>query len=139
MMFLGVIVPKVEISFGEVADKWTILEIKCERLVDQSQIRNVMNEKLGLKETVDELIAVPGVQEQLEKLLATNRTIWDQMDEIYELKKTGPRYSDLTFEITVENQRRAFLKREIDRLMNSEFHEEKSYFVKPNQVVIDGD
>jgi hypothetical protein len=138
-MFLGVIVPKVEISFGEVADKWTILEIKCERLVDQSQIRNVMNEKLGLKETVDELIAVPGVQEQLEKLLATNRTIWDQMDEIYELKKTGPRYSDLTFEITVENQRRAFLKREIDRLMNSEFHEEKSYFVKPNQVVIDGD
>ena len=131
--------PKVEISFGEVADKWTILEIKCERLVDQSQIRNVMNEKLGLKETVDELIAVPGVQEQLEKLLATNRTIWDQMDEIYELKKTGPRYSDLTFEITVENQRRAFLKREIDRLMNSEFHEEKSYFVKPNQVVIDGD
>jgi predicted nucleic acid-binding Zn-ribbon protein len=139
MMFLGVIVPKVEISFGEVADKWTILEIKCERLVDQSQIRNVMNEKLGLQETVDELIAVPGVQEQLEKLLATNRTIWDQMDEIYELKKTGPRYSDLTFEITVENQRRAFLKREIDRLMNSEFHEEKSYFVKPNQVVIDGD
>ena len=131
--------PKVEISFGEVADKWTILEIKVERLVDESQIRNVMNEKLGLHETVDELIAVPGVQEQLEKLLATNRTIWDQMDEIYELKKTGPRYSDLTFEITVENQRRAFLKREIDRLMNSEFHEEKSYFVKPNQVVIDGD
>lgn len=131
--------PKVEISFGEVADKWTILEIKCERLVNESQIRNVMNEKLGLQETLDQLVAVPGVQEQLEKLLATNRTIWDQMDEIYELKKTGPRYSDLTFEITVENQRRAFLKREIDRLMNSAFHEEKSYFVKPNQVVIDGD
>ena len=131
--------PKVEVSFGEVADKWTILEIKVERLVDESQIRNVINEKLGLQETVDELIAVPGVPEQLDKLLATNRTIWDQMDEIYELKKTGPRYSDLTFEITVENQRRAFLKREIDRLMNSEFHEEKSYFVKPNQVVIDGD
>jgi hypothetical protein len=139
MMFLGAIVPKVEVSFGEVADKWTILEIKVERLVDESQIRNVINEKLGLQETVDELIAVPGVPEQLDKLLATNRTIWDQMDEIYELKKTGPRYSDLTFEITVENQRRAFLKREIDRLMNSEFHEEKSYFVKPNQVVIDGD
>jgi len=138
-MFLGVIVPKVEISFGEVADKWTILEIKCERLVDESQIRNVMNEKLGLQETVDELMAVRGVQEKLENLLATNRTIWDQMDEIYELKKTGPRYSNLTFEITVENQRRAFLKREIDRLMHSEFHEEKSYFVKPNQVVIDGD
>lgn len=131
--------PKVEISFGEVADKWTILEIKCERLVNEGQIRNVINEKFGLQETIDQLVAVPGVQEQLEKLLATNRTIWDQMDEIYELKKAGPRYSDLTFEITVENQRRAFLKREIDRLMNSEFHEEKSYFVKPNQVVIDGD
>lgn len=131
--------PKVEISFGEVADKWTILEIKCESLVDEGQIRNVTNEKFGLQETIDQLVAVPGVKEQLDKLLATNRTIWDQMDEIYELKKEGPRYAELTFEITVENQRRAFLKREIDRLMNSEFHEEKSYFVKPNQVVIDGD
>lgn len=138
-MFLGVIVPKVEISFGEVADKWTILEIKCESLVDEGQIRNVTNEKFGLQETIDQLVAVPGVKEQLDKLLATNRTIWDQMDEIYELKKEGPRYAELTFEITVENQRRAFLKREIDRLMNSEFREEKSYFVKPNQVVTDGD
>lgn len=131
--------PKVEISFGEVADKWTILEIKCESLVDEGQIRNVTNEKFGLQETIDQLVAVPGVKEQLDKLLATNRTIWDQMDEIYELKKAGPRYAELTFEITVENQRRAFLKREIDRLMNSEFREEKSYFVKPNQVVTDGD
>ena len=131
--------PKVEISYGEVADKWTILQIKSERLVDEGQVRNVMIEKQGLQTSVDDLIGVSGVQDKLGKLLEANRAIWDHMDEIYRLKKKSARYSELTFEITVENQRRAFIKREIDLLMNSDFHEEKSYFVNPDQVVSDRD
>ena len=138
-MLLGDTVPKVEISFGEIADKWTILQIKSARLSGESQILNVEREKSGLQPIADQLLQVPAALEQLELLLKTNKLIWDQMDEIYQLKETGPRYAQLSLEITIENQRRAFLKREIDILMNSDFHEEKSYFSNPGQVVVEGD
>jgi hypothetical protein len=121
--------PLVEISNGELADKWTIIQIKTGLLVNPDQLKNLSIEASRLEPLVNELSANAEVQSLISRLKDTNLVIWNLMEKLYELHSDlNASYLSLTIEITEYNQKRAFLKKEIDTLSKSSFTEAKSFF-----------
>jgi hypothetical protein len=70
------------------------------------------------------------------ELKEVNLEIWRLMDALYSLDAPSAEYAELTWEITIQNQKRAFLKKGIDLEMKSTFSEEKSFFSQPNQRIV---
>ena len=129
--------PKVEISNGELADKWTILNIKCEQLNNPTQISNAKLESEALMFQVQELQCYEGVRELIANLYEVNLEIWHLMENLYRLKPPfDEKYVKLTVDITKQNQRRAFLKKDIDRVSKAQFTEAKSFF-EDNSYIVD--
>jgi hypothetical protein len=126
--------PQVEVSHGEVVDKWTILEIKSVKLIDPVQLKNVALEMESLNLVIREFI--DDISELHKDLFQTNLHIWNLMNDLYSLdESSGIDYVEITLEITRFNQRRSFLKKEIDKNCKSDFSEAKSYFENESQVL----
>ena len=123
---------EIPVSFGEVADKITILEIKSERIGEPFKLDNVRRELQALRavwsrrfpnlpEDADALVA---------RLKATNVALWDIEDAIRAQERDasfGPEFVRLARAVYRKNDERASLKRRIDELLDSPFREEKSY------------
>jgi hypothetical protein len=126
--------PHVEVSHGELVDKWTILEIKSVQLLDIEQLMNVKREMNAMSPAIQEFI---GSISQLHKdLFETNLMIWNLMNDLYNKDDShGSQYVALTIDITKFNQKRSFIKKEIDQFCKSDFSEAKSYFENRNQVI----
>ena len=73
--------PRIEVSVGELIDKITILEIKQERITDETKLSHV-NAELGiLRATVEkDSISVP--EELVQELKQINTELWDAEDVI---------------------------------------------------------
>jgi hypothetical protein len=128
--------PIVEISNGELADKWTILNIKCEQLNNTDQISNAKLESEALMLQVQELQRHEGVVELIEDLYKVNLKIWYLMENLYRLNPPfDEKYVKLTVDITKQNQRRAFLKKDIDRASKAQFTEAKSFFEDDSYIM----
>ncbi len=121
----------VPVSFGEVLDKITILEIKSERIADPTKLKNVRLELSELSRTWDE--AVPGqesIAELRRQLKAVNESLWVIEDDIRDQEAAqdfGPRFIELARAVYVTNDQRAKLKKDINLALGSRFVEEKSY------------
>lgn len=118
---------KVEISNGELVDKWTILTIKLERISDEAALKNVIQERNELTEGVQQL-KVSG--ELIKSLLEANISLWDIEDKIREkerLQEYDDEFISLARSVYIMNDLRAGLKREINETTNSLLVEEKSY------------
>jgi len=127
----------VEISNGELADKWTILEIKTSLLTNPNQLNNLSIEISRLEPMARELSENAEVRFLITQLKETNLIIWNLMEKLYTLNtQMKAEYVELTLEITEYNQRRAFLKKEIDALSQSSFTEAKSFFENPEFVIV---
>ena len=119
------------ISIGELIDKLTILEIKLDEIVDREKLDNVRREyETLLAATPSALLANSDLAELRERLKGVNAELWRIEDEI-RLKERAQDFSDefiaLARAVYVVNDRRAALKREINRLSGSALVEEKSY------------
>lgn len=119
------------ISFGEAADKITILTIKSERLTDAAKLENVRKE-LGLLGAAFKAQApqVPGFDDLFAQLKAVNEKLWVIEDDIRGCDARGdfgPDFIALARAVYKTNDRRAQIKRAIDALLGSEIREEKSY------------
>ena len=77
--------PFVEISNGELADKWTILEIKSTLLKNPNQLNNLSIESSRLEPLVKALFANSEVRSLITQLKDTNMIIWNLMEKLYEL------------------------------------------------------
>ena len=128
--------PLIEVSFGELVDKYTILEIKSEHLVRDSQKAVVTTELKSLKRDLDKCLHNENVPSIARELKSVNLKIWFLMDELYSLDAPSAEYAQLTWDITIQNQKRAFLKKSIDFEMNSRFSEEKSFFSQTDQRIV---
>lgn len=132
--------PRVEISYGDFFDRYTILLVKRDRL-PSSQHVNLENELESYRAELSRLEISGRIEKVIEDLHHVNKSIWDEMNKLYELASNSkPASGDLvqlTIDITALNQRRAFLKREIDISFVSVFSEEKSYFSDSDQLLID--
>ena len=128
--------PTVEVSFGELIDKYTILQIKYEHLSLESQKAMVYTELSSLKPDVDKCLQNDNLLGIARDLKDVNLKIWFLMDELYSLDAPSAEYAQLTWDITIQNQNRAFLKKTIDSEMGSRLSEEKSFFSQTNQRII---
>lgn len=121
---------KVEISDGELLDKISILQIKLERILDESKLRNIRTEYEALTETGVNLLEDEQVSVLYKKVKAINETLWDLEDDIRMKEKArafDEEFIRLAREIYKTNDRRAEAKKEINLLTGSLFVEEKSY------------
>ena len=120
--------PLVPVSWGELIDKITILEIKVERLRQPDAVANARRE-LAL------LLAALGPEDaDLDRLRgelgAVNRGLWDIEDRIREKEALQSFDSDfiaLARAVYRSNDERARIKREINLLLRSAIIEEKQY------------
>jgi len=118
--------PLVPISVGELIDKITILEIKEERITDESKRVNVQHELEALRS-----IEVPNVSTDLvDELREVNRSLWDIEDAIREKERISEfdeRFVELARSVYFTNDRRSRIKRSINEISGSNLIEEKSY------------
>ena len=121
----------VPVSYGEAADKLTILAIKSAWLSDSGQLANVRKEHALLEAALfgaikrsDEFNAL------FAKLKSVNEALWDIEDDIrrHESRNDfGESFVCLARAVYQNNDERAALKRAINTLLGSELNEEKSY------------
>lgn len=120
-----------EISAGELMDKITILEIKKVKITDPEKQVIINKELNSLHSTYQtSLTPSPELQEQITKLKTINLKLWDIEEgkrECERQKDFGDSFVQLARSVYIENDNRAKIKAEINRLTNSTISEVKSY------------
>lgn len=120
-----------EISYGELVDKITILEIKSERISDEKKRENIYAELEILMRIFEQYIGNRSDVIQLKKRLKTTNThLWDVEDAI-RVKERNKIFDDefiaLARSVYHINDERTKLKHTINILMKSYIFEEKLY------------
>jgi len=120
--------PHVPVSWGELLDKITILEIKVERLRQPDAVANAKHELALL------LAALGQTDAELDRLRgalgAVNRSLWDIEDRIRQKEARHEFDADfiaLARAVYRSNDERARIKREINLKLRSAIIEEKQY------------
>lgn len=119
------------VSFGELIDKITILEIKSEQIRDAAKLANVREELQILDRLwhMDENSRTD-ISAERAQLKRINQALWDIEDEIRLKEKTqafDARFIELARAVYVTNDQRAAVKRAINLKLGSKLVEEKSY------------
>lgn len=118
---------KIEVSIGEIVDKWTILSIKALNITDKDKLKNVFTEKNYLNIVIEPEILLDPLTD---KLLQVNQALWKVEDDIRLCEKDRDfslRFIELARSVYRINDERAYIKKEINMKYGSEFVEEKSY------------
>ena len=120
-----------EISAGELLDKITILEIKLVKIKDKENLLEINKEYEFLIETKNSNIKLTQSLENLIiQLKEINLKLWDIEDEkrICEKNKDfGQAFIDLSRSVYLNNDKRAKIKSEINKLLDSNIKEVKQY------------
>ena len=121
----------IPISPGELIDKITILEIKRESIVDKEKLSNINLEYKVLLETLENKIIASNEIDSLRiKLKTINKKLWDIEDQLRDLERSKTFNEDfikLARSVYFTNDERSEVKKSINKLLNSEIVEEKSY------------
>jgi len=127
--------PVVEVSYGELFDKVTILEIKEREILDEQKKNLVMVELSILSKSIEAILANNNaIRDELLALKAElgdiNWKLWQVEDAIRE-KETAQQFDEtfihLARSVYTLNNARIVVKTKISRLLNSHIVEVKSY------------
>ena len=117
---------KIEVSNGEIVDKYTILKIKLTKVDFETQkYNNILNEYKLLKEVLD-LLDIPF--DLVDDLYDINSKLWESEDNlrILESKKQFDESFILNARsVYILNDRRYEIKSKINTITNSTIREEK--------------
>jgi len=123
--------PSIPVSWGELIDKVTILEIKSERLTSPTALANVRRELAQLSASAGEAESLhPKIALLKRELKRVNETLWRIEDDIREKEAQMNFDADfiaLARAVYRNNDERGRLKQEIDALLKSDISEEKQY------------
>lgn len=122
--------PIVPVSWGELLDKISILQIKRARITRPDALRNVETEHNLLGSIGATALERRDVTALFDELRSVNEALWDIEDAIREEEaeaRFGSTFIELARSVYRRNDERAALKRQINALMGSELVEEKSY------------
>lgn len=122
--------PLVPVSWGELIDKITILQIKHERIADAHARANVDRELAILRRIAAGGISSGTMSALVGQLRAVNEALWEIEDSIRERGEKGDFGQDfvrLARSVYRKNDQRAAIKREINQRLGSALVEEKSY------------
>jgi hypothetical protein len=121
----------VPVSWGELLDKASILEIKLARVQDPAKTANIAQELGALLSAREEARGMdPSILGFEAELKAVNEALWSIEDEIRDCERRGdfgPRFIELARSVYRENDLRAAVKRRINERLGSDLVEEKSY------------
>lgn len=122
---------KVDVSVGEFIDKLTILHIKSEKITDKTQLQNILNEKTVLEAEWDKsLYKDIDIESEKQALQKINLSLWEIEDAIRDKEKADKfdeEFIELARSVYITNDKRAKVKKEINKITNSSLVEEKSY------------
>lgn len=121
----------VPVSFGELLDKISILQIKAERMSDEAKLANVHRELSALERTwMAHPAAGKDVARLRAELKAVNERLWEIEDEV-RLKEKAQSFDsgfvELARSVYLQNDERARIKKAINLALGSGYVEEKSY------------
>jgi len=124
-------IPLTPISWGELIDKITILEIKQTNIKSATALANI-NKELGyLNEIIKESTGVAELTNDVkQQLLNLNKLLWQVEDDIRDKdfkQEFDAAFIELARRVYKLNDERAKLKKSINEILNSELVEEKSY------------
>ena len=116
------------ISIGELIDKITILEIKKNKL-QNSKLENVLKELSFLRKLIEKH-QIEITDDLFNQLKDINLILWNIEDQI-RIKEKNKEFDNTFIELArsvyFKNDKRAEIKKSINRLSNSEITEEKFY------------
>jgi Family of unknown function (DUF6165) len=125
------VTPRVPISWGELIDKITILEIKAERLRVPAARANAAHELALFRGVLAKLAEAPsGLAALRGELAAVNRRLWDIEDDIRRKEAAAAfdaGFIELARGVYRSNDERSRIKRAINELLGSDIIEEKQY------------
>ena len=120
-----------EISAGELLDKISILEIKLAKINDEGSLLEINKEYNSLKETQNSNIKLTkNVENLIKELKEVNLKLWDIEDNkrICEKNKDfGKVFVDLSRNVYLNNDKRAKIKSELNKFLDSNIKEIKQY------------
>ena len=122
---------EIPISFGELIDKLTILEIKKSKITNNKKLKNVQLEfELLNKKYKTILNDTNELQVFYDALLKVNSKLWEIEDKIRILennKEFNEEFIDLARSVYKSNDERFAIKNEINKTFDSEIQEQKEY------------
>jgi|TARA_B110000503_G_scaffold42885_1_gene70219 hypothetical protein len=123
--------PLIPISWGELIDKITILQIKSERLSSKDALINIITELNKLSKIYDAKKSEKSNINRLEaELRLVNTKLWNIEDDIRNKERQQMFDNDfiqLARSVYITNDERSRIKRKINDLFGSELVEEKGY------------
>lgn len=117
---------KIEVSNGEIADKYTILKIKLKHCTPMSaQYFNIHEEYSIFAEAIKNL-KINSIY--IEELYEINKKLWEIEDKIRILENKqsfNKEFIELARSVYITNDKRFAVKKKINMESNSRLHEEK--------------
>lgn len=121
---------KIEVSNGEILDKYSILMIKKNRITNVDKLLNVQNEIEELYPHLIALMNTPEIALLYDQLYTVNETLWVIEDDIREHERNknfNEEFISLARAVYKTNDVRAEIKKQINIITQSSLVEEKSY------------
>ena len=121
---------QIEVSIGEVVDKYTILLIKAINIKDPVKLENVNKELNYLVEVLKKDYPLITDGALAKALLEINKELWKVEDDLRDLERAkdfSKEFVTLARNVYKLNDKRADIKKEINMKYGSDFVEEKSY------------
>lgn len=115
----------IPISTGELLDRITILKLKCSANPTKNNINQLTTlMQLWTDVSLEERLKT---DELMHKLFEINKLLWDLEDKVRSTNENEflLAYAKSIFE---NNTLRNLIKKDIDKIMKSDFYEEKIYF-----------
>ena len=120
-----------EISAGELLDKISILEIKLDNIKDEEKLAEINKEYKSLEKTKKFNIEITNnLQKLTDQLKQINLKLWDIEEEKRICEKNsdfGEKFIQLSRNVYLNNDKRAKIKSDINKLLGSNIKEVKSY------------
>jgi hypothetical protein len=120
---------EIEVSTGEIVDKFTILTLKQANINDEEKLKSIIKELNYLSEKLLEL-SIPTDEILMVELLKVNSSLWKVEDLLRDFEKAnsfGEEFIDLARSVYKLNDKRSYIKKEINIKYGSKFIEEKQY------------
>jgi len=121
---------KILTSNGEILDKFSILELKQNKILDPNKINNIKNELSYLKNVCYNIINSYNIANLYDELKQVNERLWNIEDNI-RIKENKQEFDnefiELARNVYKTNDQRAHIKKLINEISGSEIVEEKSY------------
>ena len=120
-----------EISSGELLDKISILEIKLKKIKDKENLKEINKEYAILKQSQNLNIKLTNeLKDLFDELKKVNLNLWDIEDQLRNCEKNkdfGEKFIELARGVYFNNDSRAKIKSEINKLSGSNIKEIKQY------------